>query len=249
MLWAIDIGNTRTSAGLLMDGKVTHRGESVTLPLLTNTGALRWARGLRKAGGAEGFAVSSVVPKADGPVAQALRQVFGAQALFVDPSMDLGIRLRVRRPAEVGADRIVNALAARTVFGSPCIVADFGTATTFDVVDRHGDYLGGSILPGIRTAFRALHSFTAKLPDVEFRRASAAIGRSTEEAMRSGVWFGAVGQVRELLLRIRKEMGVVAPAVATGGFCRAFGETGIFHRIEPDLTLMGLALVWKRTHE
>jgi len=249
MLWAIDIGNTCATSGLLVDGKIARHAETPTTDLLGASGALRWARSLRKQGSAEGFAVSSVVPKCDAPVAEAIRKVFGASALFVTPEMDLGIRLRVKSPGEVGADRIVNALAARALFGSPCIVADFGTATTFDVVDRHGDYLGGSILPGIRTAFRALHSFTAKLPEVGFKPAQRAIGRSTEEAMRSGVWFGAIGQVREVLLRIRKEMGVVAPAVATGGFCRAFAETGIFRHVEPDLTLLGLSLVLKRTRE
>ena len=249
MLWTIDVGNTRTVSGVLDEMKVVHRHEASTEQLLDRAGALRWARDLKRSGSAVGFILSSVVPKADAPMTAAIMKVFGAEPVFVRPGMDLGIQLRVKHPEEVGADRIVNALAARTLFGCPSIVVDFGTATTFDVVDRHGDYQGGAILPGITTAFRALHSFTAQLPDVRFKPAGSAIGHSTEEAMRSGIWFGAIGQVRELLLRIRKEMGVVAPAISTGGFCKAFKELGIFHHIAPDLTLQGLACVWKRFHE
>lgn len=248
MLWAVDVGNTRVSAGWMDDLKVVKRCETPTPELATIAGVRRWAKTLARIGGAEGFAVSSVVPRLDPLLREALSRG-GAKPLWISPSLGLGLRLRVKNPSEVGADRIVNALAARTLYGAPCIVVDFGTATTFDVVDRHGDYRGGAILPGIRTAFRALHAYTAQLPDIEFKPAAAAIGRNTEEAMRSGVWFGAIGQVRELLLRIRKEMACVAPAVATGGFGQAFEETGIFHHIAPNLTLQGLALVWKRFHD
>jgi type III pantothenate kinase len=249
MLWAIDVGNTRTVSGAFIDRRVLRRHVVPTGDILTRDGARRWAGKLKRRGSAKGFIISSVVPKADPMIGRAIHRVTGADALFVRPDMDLGMRLNVHRPREVGADRIVNALAARTLFGPPCIIVDFGTATTFDVVDSHGDYRGGAILSGIEMALRAMHLFTAKLPSVEFKPIKAAIGRSTVDAMRSGVYFGAIGQIRELLLRIRKELGQVAPAIATGGFCQKFKDTGIFHYFIPDLTLLGLSLVWKRLHE
>ncbi len=248
MLWAIDVGNTCTTSGFMVGRKVSVRSNAPTEQLKTKKGAVKWARQLRRLGSAEGFVVGSVVPAVDEPLEAAIRSLFEARVLWVKPDMELGMSLKVKKIEEVGADRVVNALAARSLFGFPCIVVDFGTATTFDVVDRHGNYIGGAILPGIKTGFRAMHSFTAKLPDLEFKLARTAIGRSTAEAMRSGVYFGAIGQIRELLLRIRKELGVVAPAIATGGFCRSFKEEGIFDHVVPDLTLQGLTLVWNRFH-
>src|SRR5208282_2226850 len=128
------------------------------------------------------------------------------------------------------------------------IVVDYGTGTTFDVVNKAGDYFGGAILPGLGISVRALHEFTAKIPLVKFEKVNFAIGRTTEEAVRSGVYHGAIGTTKELLLSIRKELGAKAPAIATGGFCEVFRQTGLFQRIEPDLTLKGIAAIWRGNH-
>ena len=154
----------------------------------------------------------------------------------------------VKKPSQVGADRLANAVAAKAMFGAPVIVVDYGTGTTFDVVNGKGDYCGGAILPGLGISLRALHDFTAKIPLVKFEKAKIAIGQTTEEAVRSGIYHGAVGTTRELLLKIRKEMGKNAPTIATRGWCGAFKDSRLFKRIEPDLTLTGLSLIWKKNH-
>ncbi len=161
----------------------------------------------------------------------------------------LGFKVHVKKPAQVGADRLANAVAAKEILGAPSIVVDYGTGTTFDVVDRSGAYGGGAILPGLGISLRALHDFTAKIPLVKFEIGHKAIGRTTEEAVRSGIYHGAIGTTRELLQKIRKELGVKAPALATGGWSGVFRKSGLFLRIEPDLTLKGMALIWRKYHE
>jgi type III pantothenate kinase len=193
----------------------------------------------------EGVIVASVVPSLDARLAKALLGTFGRRPLFLT-HRNAGVKVRLRRPAEAGADRLANALAAREIHGAPCVVVDYGTGTTFDVVDAKGSYRGGAILPGPGTSLRSLREFTAKIPLVRFAKARRAVGRGTVEAVQSGVYFGAVGATREILSRVRKELGRKAPAVATGGWCRAFAGTGLFDAVDPDLTLKGLELAWKR---
>jgi type III pantothenate kinase len=246
MIWCIDIGNTRTLSGRLLEVDVVRHDQEPTARLATAAGARRWARRLSRWGPPRGVVVSSVVPAVDGRVRVELVRATGLKPLFVRPGPGLGIPIGVKNPRELGADRLVNALGARELYGAPVIVVDYGTATTFDVVDARGRYLGGAILPGIGTSLSALHRYTAKLPTVSFRRVRNAVGRSTEEAIRSGVYHGAVGQTREILLVLRKELGKVAPAVATGGWCHLFEDSGLFHHISPDLTLKGMALLWRR---
>lgn len=192
--------------------------------------------------------MASVVPWVDAGLRRAFRKAFGQNPLFLTHPSRLGIKVKVKKPSQVGADRLANAVAAQELYGAPAIVVDFGTGTTFDVLDRSGAYCGGAILPGIGTSLRALHEFTAKIPVVKFEPVHFAVGKTTEEAVRSGVYHGAVGTTRELLTRIREEVGKKAPAVATGGWCPVFRKTGLFQRIEPDLTLKGLALIWRNRH-
>jgi len=156
---------------------------------------------------------------------------------------DLGIAVRIQKPKEVGADRVVNSLAARHLYGAPVIVVDYGTGTTFDVVDPRGAYAGGVIVPGIGMSLKAMHDQTAKLPLVKFAKVRRTIGRNTADAIRSGIYFGTMGETREILARLRAELRAPrCPAVATGGWCRVFEGSGLFKKIEPDLTLMGMAL-------
>jgi type III pantothenate kinase len=245
LIWAIDIGNTRTVSGFMRGNDVMRHDSEPTESLKTKTGSLAWAKRLSCRSVAQALVVSSVVPQVDAHVRSALKNSFGLTPLFVHSDPRLGIPVLYKNPAEVGADRLMNSLAARETYGMPVVVVDYGTATTFDVVDARGRYQGGVILPGIGTSLTALHQFTAKLPEVTFKKVPHAIGRTTSDAMRSGVYHGAVGQTREILLAIRKELGAVAPAVATGGWCHLFKDSELFHRIDPDLTLRGMSIYWR----
>ncbi len=247
MIWAILIGNTRAVAALMKNEKVIRRFIVPTASLRQVSKAAAWAKFLRKRSDAEGLIVASVVPPVDRHVREALKKTFKKISLFVTAKTS-GIKVKLKKPSEVGADRLANAVAAMEYFGAPAIVVDYGTGTTFDVVDKSGAYRGGAILPGLGISLRALHEYTAKIPLVKFERIQYAVGRSTEEAVRSGIYHGAIGTTKELLLRIRKELGTAAPSVATGGYCGVFRDTGLFRHIEPDLTLKGIALIWKRMH-
>ena len=177
-----------------------------------------------------------------------MRLAFGLRAVAVTPRSPLGLRLKVRTPDQVGADRVLNAVALKTLFGAPAVAVDFGTATTFDCLDASGAYAGGAILPGPNTAARALHAFTAKLPLVPVRRPARAIGRDTVECLQSGLYFGYLGMIREVLARTRAELGGRPKVVATGGLAPLFLKDlpGVAHA--PDLTLTGLRLAHEILH-
>jgi len=247
-LWALLIGNPRAVAGLMRGNRVLKRWVVPTDSLRTRAGATTWARRIRRISSAQGLFVANVVPSLRKPIRTALLQTFGSNPEFVEGGKGVGIAAIVPHPSQVGADRLANAAAARELYGGPVIVVDYGTGTTFDVVDRRGRYCGGAILPGLGISLRALHQFTAKIPLVEFKRVRRAIGRTTEEAVRSGLYHGAIGTTRELLARIRGELGVMAPAVATGGWSYVFRNTKLFYEIEPDLTLIGLSVIWRDRH-
>lgn len=245
MIWSVLIGNTRSVSALMQGTKILKRHVVPTQALRSAQGAHRWARSLHKKSKVDGIIVASVVPPVDKAVRESLQEIFEIQPEFVTSKSRLGIKVKVKKPSQVGADRLANAVAAKVFYGAPAIVVDFGTGTTFDVVDSSGAYCGGAILPGVGISLRALHDFTAKIPLVQFKPVRYAIGHSTEEAVRSGIYHGAIGTTRELLLKTRKELSRKAPAVATGGWCGVFKGTGLFPYIEPDLTLKGLALIWK----
>ncbi len=245
MIWAVLIGNTRCVSALMQGLRVRKRHIVPTDSLRSGKKALEWAESLRQKSEPEGVIVASVVPPVDGAVRRSLQKALGRRPIFVTAQGPLGMRVKVKKPSEVGADRLANAVAAAGLYGAPSIVVDFGTGTTFDVVDKEGSYCGGAILPGLGISLKALHDFTAKIPLVRFSPVRYVIGRTTAEAVRSGVYHGAIGTTRELLAGIRRELGTSAPAIATGGWCRAFRGTRFFSRVEPDLTLKGLALLWR----
>jgi type III pantothenate kinase len=248
MIWAVLIGNTRTVAAL-MEGMVIHRRYIVpTDSLWKIRPAQAWAKRIHKLHGTNGIIVASVVPPVDPIIRGVVQKTFGYQPEFVTRKSKLGIKIRVKKPSQVGADRLANAVAAKMIYGAPAIVVDYGTGTTFDVIDKSGAYCGGAILPGIGISLRALHDFTAKIPKIKFAPIRFAVGKTTEEAVRSGVYHGAVGTTRELLLQIRNELGVPALSVATGGWCHVFEQSELFQSIEPDLTLKGLSFIWQNRH-
>ena len=175
------------------------------------------------------------------------QRYFGLVPLVIGPGVKTGMDIKYDNPREVGADRIVNAVAAYELYGGPVIIIDFGTATTFCGVDKKGNYLGGAICPGIGISTEALVQRTAKLPRIEIRRTERVICRNTVESMQAGVFYGFVGQVEGLVARMRKELGAHAKVVATGGLAVVIGpSTKSIDVVEPMLTLEGLRIIYER---
>jgi len=178
----------------------------------------------------------------DALLTKAILHSFAVKPIFITPSSRLGLKLKVNTPTQVGADRILNALALRELFKGPSIAIDFGTATTFDCVDGKGAYVGGAILLGPNSAARALHEFTAKLPLIKVRKPRTVIGKDTEACLEAGLYFGYLGMIREVLTRTRKELGGSPKVAATGGLAPLFLKDLPGVRHEPDLTLNGLRI-------
>jgi type III pantothenate kinase len=192
--------------------------------------------------------IASVVPANVFNLKTLCRRYFNCQPLVVgDEGVNLGIEVLLDRPEEVGADRLVNAVAAHQCYSGPLIVIDFGTATTFDVVDAAGNHCGGAIAPGINLSLEALHMAAAKLPRVAIGRPRNVIGKATVPAMQSGIFWGYVGLIEGLVRRIEEEFGQKMLVVATGGLAPLFKEcTGVIHNLDPDLTLRGLLEIHRR---
>ncbi|MDD2876735.1 MAG: type III pantothenate kinase [Acidiphilium sp.] len=188
--------------------------------------------------------IGTVVPAALYHLRHLCRDWIGVEPLIASAELDWGFAIKVDNPNEVGADRLLNALAAHQSYGGPLIVVDFGTATTFDVVDRTGAYIGGAIAPGINLSVEALHQAAARLPRIGIGRPQKVIGTSTIPAMRSGIYWGYVGLVEGLIARIEAEFGERMKTVATGGLAPLIAEgSPRIERIDPDLTLEGLRLL------
>jgi type III pantothenate kinase len=195
----------------------------------------------------EALVLSSVVPPLTPIIITMCRRYFGREPLVVGPGVRTGMPIRYENPREVGADRIVNAVAAAHIYGCPAIVVDFGTTTNYDVISREGEYLGGAIAPGVAISTEALFEHAAKLPRVELARPAQVIGKNTVASMQSGIYFGFVGQVDAIVTRIKAEIGQDAVVVATGGLARLIVEgTATVDHIEPNLTLYGLKLIYDR---
>jgi type III pantothenate kinase len=191
--------------------------------------------------------IGTVVPAALYHLRRLCREWFNVEPLIARASLDWGFEIKIDNPNEVGADRLLNAMAGHRHFGGPLIVVDFGTATTFDVVDGSGAYLGGVICPGINLSLEALHQAAARLPRIGIGRPQSVIGRSTVPAMQSGMYWGYIGLIEGLLTRIRAEFGGPMKVVATGGLAPLFAEgTLMIEHIEPDLTLDGLRMLAER---
>jgi type III pantothenate kinase len=252
MLLAVDTGNTHTVLGLFegralrADWRIATRTDATADELGATIRALFAGSGMSPED-IDGVIVSSVVPDWNGVLAETAERTIGRAALFVEPGVKTGLPILYANPHEVGADRIVNAVAAVDRFGSPVIVLDFGTATTFDVVGPKGEYLGGVIAPGLGISAEALFARAARLSRVDVKRPAHVVGRSTEESVQSGLFYGYVGLVEGLVRRIRAELQFEAPVVATGGLAEVFrDELTFLAAIEPHLTLEGLRLIWDK---
>ncbi|MDT8071132.1 MAG: type III pantothenate kinase [Terriglobia bacterium] len=193
-----------------------------------------------------GIIISSVVPPMDTTLRTVCERYFGVKPMFIEPGVKTGMPVHYDNPAEVGADRIVNSVAAFEKYGGPCIVVDFGTATTFDAVSAKGEYLGGVIAPGIGISAEALFMRTARLPRVDIRKTSKVIGTNTVGSMQSGLYHGYVGLVDGILERMLEELGK-AKVVATGGLASLIGKGSKYiSEIDEMLTLDGLRIIWDR---
>ncbi|MBN1272077.1 MAG: type III pantothenate kinase [Candidatus Aminicenantes bacterium] len=255
MLLAIDIGNTNIAVGVFRDKVLeknwrvrTERDKTCDEYGITFSNLFSFS-GL-KISEVDSVIFSSVVPPLT-PVFQKLsRDVFGIRPMVVGPGLKTGMPILYENPLEVGADRVVASVAAFHKFGGPCIVVDFGTATTFDVVSEQGEYMGGAIAPGIQIAAEALYLKTAKLPRIEIRKPAKAIGRTTVASMQSGLYFGYMGLLSNVIEEITREMSRKPKVVSTGGYAaQIFREIEAVEYHEPHLVLEGLRILFEKNRE
>lgn len=253
MILALDVGNTNITIGLFEKGKLERNWRlrtvhdqtsdewGILLRNLFSIGDLQFAD-------VDGIIISSVVPPLDSSLAAMSRHYFRHDPLFVTSETNTGLKILYDNPREVGADRIVNSVAALHRYGGPCVVVDLGTAITFDAVSANAEYLGGVICPGIGMSVQGLFSRTARLPLVDFREPGGVIGSNTVCSMQSGLYYGVIGMIDGILERLLERLGPQTTTVATGGQAELI-IAGSKHlkQAAPDLTLEGLQLIWQRT--
>jgi len=251
MLLALDLGNTNLTIGLFNKDKL-----GATWRLSSDHQRTKDEYGLQisallanknlTSDDLSGIILSSVVPPITNWILQACTSYLNISPMIVSPELKLNIEILYDNPGAVGADRIADAVAAETLFGSPACVIDFGTATTFNAIAAGGKYLGGAILPGISTAADSLVSRTAKLPAVELNAPPSVIGRNTRHAMQAGLIFGYVALVEGMVHRFREELGEKMNVIATGGLVNKISShTQVIDHVEPWLTLEGLKIIWE----
>jgi type III pantothenate kinase len=251
VLLTIDIGNTSIKLGVFEGNKIKTHWQLATdinrqadeygvllLTLLQNKNI--------EVSGIDGVVLCSVVPPLVSTFQQAIQKYFGILPMIVEAGVKTGVRICVENPRELGADRVVNAVAAHYLYHEPAIVIDLGTATTFDVISKNGDYLGGVIAPGVSIASEALVRRTAVLPRIEFAEPKEVIGKNTISAMQSGIFFGYIGLIENIVKHIEQELAYKTMVVATGGYAQLIARIPVIEKVEPNLTLIGLQLIYER---
>ena len=255
MLLALDAGNTNITIGAFEEGALTGRWRLRTVHdqtadewgvLLRNLFALNSLDLSR----VDGIIIASVVPPLDSTLAEMTRRYFHREPMFVTSTTDTGLTILYDNPREVGADRIVNGVAAFAKYGGPCVVVDLGTAITFDAVSSNAEYLGGVICPGIGISIEGLFAKTARLPLVDFCEPEKLIGTNTVGSMQSGLYYGAIGMIDGILERLMETLGSKTTAIATGGQAELIVRGSRYLKeMDADLTLRGLHLIWERNHK
>lgn len=252
MLLAIDAGNTNTVFAVFDGDRLVASMRCSTYGPRTADEYFVWLNRLMTHHDVDGAAISTaiiatVVPQTLFNLRRLCMNFFNCEPLVVgSPECKLGVKVKVRREREVGADRLVNTVGAYHAYGKNLIVVDFGTATTFDVVDFEGAYAGGIIVPGVNLSLKALHEAAAKLPNVDVARPAQVVGTDTESCMQSGVYWGYVSLVEGICQRVAAEVGAPMTVVATGGLSALFaGGTDAIHHVDGDLTMRGLVRIHK----
>jgi type III pantothenate kinase len=251
MLLAIDIGNTNITFGVFDGEKLKATWRSATGVHRMSDEYASFILNMLRHSNIEPSAIKDavlcgVVPPLITTFEELFKKYFNTTALIVGAGVKTGIRICMDNPREVGSDRVVNAVAAYKLYGGPAIVIDIGTAITFDVVSKSGDYLGGAIAPGIAIAMDALFSRTAALPRVDLTYPKKAIGTNTVAAMQSGIFFGYVGLIEGVVAKIKQELDGKAKVIATGGYAKLLAEqTKIIEIVDLDITLMGLKYIYE----
>jgi len=251
MLVAVDIGNTHTVVGLFIEGRLAEHWRLTSTLARTEDEIGMVLRHLFHSAGQEpeairGVAISSVVPALTDIYEKMSRRYLKKEPLIINHELQLGLQVKYRSPASVGADRLCNAVAGVQKYGKPLIVIDFGTATTFDCIDMNGDYLGGVIAPGIETSIHSLHIKAARLPQVDLNFPESVIGRSTDESIQSGILIGTIAMIEGMVSRINQAWGYQARVVATGGLSKIISRhTDSIEAIDPYLSLEGIIQIYE----